>query len=70
MNRVFRGVLEDGTARCAARVFRFLKELPYYVVTKVIAYQLGKSASLVGAKSHLLHYFLTHPLLHPIYGVH
>ena len=44
-NREFREVLEDRTARYAVRVFRFLKELPYDVATKVIAYQLGKSAS-------------------------
>ena len=51
-NREFREVLEDRTARYAVRVFRFLKELPYDVATKVIAYQLGKSASSVGANYH------------------
>ena len=51
-NREFRDVLEDRTARYAVRVFRFLEELPYDVATKVIAYQLGKSASSVGANYH------------------
>jgi four helix bundle protein len=44
--------LEDRTARYAVDVFKFLRSLPYDVSVKVIAYQLGKSASSIGANYH------------------
>ena len=51
-NREFREALEDRTAQYAVRVFKFLRALPYDVTVKVIANQLGKSASSVGANYH------------------
>ena len=51
-NAEFRETLEDRTAKYAVGVFKFLRELPYDVSTKVIAYQLGKSASYIGANYH------------------
>ena len=51
-NREFRDTLEDRTARYAVNVFKFLRELPYDVSVKVITYQLGKSASSIGANYH------------------
>ena len=51
-NREFREGLEDRTARYAVEVFKYLRELPFDVSTKVIAYQLGKSASSIGANYH------------------
>ena len=37
-NREFRESLEERTARYAVEVFKYLRELPYDVSTKVIAY--------------------------------
>lgn len=51
-NAEFREVLEDRTAKYAVEVFKCLRELPYDVSTKVIAHQLGKSASSIGANYH------------------
>ena len=51
-NAEFREVLEDRTAKYAVEVFKYLRELPYDVSTKVIANQLGKSASSIGANYH------------------
>ena len=51
-NREFRGALEERTAQYAVRVFKFLRALPYDVAVKVIANQLGKSASSIGANYH------------------
>ena len=51
-NREFREQLEERTARYAVEVFKYLRELPYDVSTKVIAHQLGKSASSIGANYH------------------
>ena len=51
-NREFREQLEDRTAKYAVDVFKFLRGLPYDVSVKVIAYQLGKSASSIGANYH------------------
>ena len=51
-NAEFREVLEDRTAKYAVEVFKYLRELPYDVSTKVIAHQLGKSASSIGANYH------------------
>ena len=51
-NREFREGLEERTARYAVEVFKYLRELPYDVSTKVIAHQLGKSASSIGANYH------------------
>ena len=51
-NAEFREVLEDRTAKYAVEVFKYLRELPYDASTKVIAHQLGKSASSVGANYH------------------
>ena len=41
--------LEDRTKRFAIAVFKMLKDIPYDVSTKVIGYQIGKSASSIGA---------------------
>ena len=41
--------LEQRTMKFAARVFRYLDSLPKAVSSKVIAFQLGKSASSIGA---------------------
>ena len=51
-NAEFREVLEDRTARYAVDVFKFLRSLPYDVSVKIISYQLGKSASSIGANYH------------------
>lgn len=51
-NAEFREVLEDRTAKYAVEVFKYLRELPYDVSTKVIAHPLGKSASSIGANYH------------------
>lgn len=51
-NAEFREVLEDRTAKYAVEVFKYLRELPYDVSIKVIAHQLGKSASSIGANYH------------------
>jgi four helix bundle protein len=51
-NREFREVLEDRTARYAVDVFKFLRSLPYDISVKIISYQLGKSASSLGANYH------------------
>ena len=51
-NREFREQLEDRTTQYAVEVFRYLRELPHDVSTKVLAYQLGKSASSIGANYH------------------
>lgn len=51
-NYEFREWLEKRTAKYAVEVFRYLRELPHDVSTKVIAYQLGKSASSIGANYH------------------
>ena len=51
-NSEFREVMEERTTRYAIDVFSFLRALPYDVAVKVIAYQLGKSASSIGANYH------------------
>ena len=51
-NAEFREVLEERTAQYAVEVFKYLRELPYDVSIKVIAHQLGKSASSIGANYH------------------
>ena len=51
-NAEFKEVLEDRTAKYAVEVFKYLRELPYDVSIKVIAHQLGKSASSIGANYH------------------
>ena len=45
-------MLEDRTAKYAVEMFKYLRERPYDVSTKVIAHQLGKSASSIGANYH------------------
>ena len=45
VNAEFREMLEGMTAAFAINVFKMLRKLPADVVTRVIAYQLGKSAS-------------------------
>ena len=45
----FKKELEERTASFAVAVFRFLDGLPNRVSSRVIAFQLGKSASSVGA---------------------
>ena len=52
-NAEFREVLEDRTAKYAVEVFKYLRERPYDVSTKVIAHQFGKSVSLIGANYHV-----------------
>ena len=51
-NGEFREWLEERTSKYAVEVFKYLRELPYDVSTKVIAHQLGKSASSIGANYH------------------
>ena len=51
-NAEFREVMEERTARFAVDVFKFLRALPYDVAVKVMAYQLGKCASSIGANYH------------------
>ena len=51
-NSEFREVLEDRTTKLAINVFLMLRKLPHDASTKVIAYQLGKSASSIGANYH------------------
>ena len=48
-NLDFKKELEARTRRFASAVFRMLNDCPKNVATKVIAYQLGKSASSIGA---------------------
>lgn len=45
-NAEFREVLEDRTAKYAVEVFKYLRELPYDVSTKVIANQLDPFSSI------------------------
>ena len=51
-NAEFREVLEGRVTKYAVEVFRLFRELPYDVSVKVISYQLGKSASSIGANYH------------------
>ena len=51
-NAEFRDMLEERTAQFAIDVFKMLRTLPSDVAAKVIAYQLGKSASSIGANYH------------------
>ena len=51
-NAEFREALEDRTTKYAVDVFKYLRGLPYDVSTKVVAHQLGKSASSIGANYH------------------
>ena len=51
-NGEFREVLEARTTKLAIGVFQLLRKLPYDVSVKIIAYQLGKSASSIGANYH------------------
>jgi len=41
--------LESRTKRFAVAVFKFLREMPFTIDSRVIGYQLGKSASSIGA---------------------
>ena len=52
-NEEFREWLEDRTEAFSMRTFRFLNNLPKDNACRVIAHQLGKSASSVGANSQL-----------------
>ena len=45
-NAEFREVLEERTAKYAVEVFKYLRELPYDVSTKVIANQLDPFSSI------------------------
>ena len=51
-NSEFREVIEAKTTKIAIDTFKILRKLPYDVSVKVIAYQLGKSASSIGANYH------------------
>jgi len=51
-NSEFREVMEARTTKLAIDTFKVLRKLPYDVSVKVIAYQLGKSASSIGANYH------------------
>jgi len=48
-NAEFRDMMETRTTKYAIDVFKLLKSLPPDISVKVIAYQLGKSASSIGA---------------------
>ena len=43
-NAEFREVMEERTAKYAVEVFKYLRERPYDVSTKVVAHELGKTA--------------------------
>ena len=51
-NVVFREKMEARTVQFAVDTLAFLRTVPYDVATKVIAFQLGKSASSIGANYH------------------
>ena len=51
-NAEFRDYLEERTTKFTIDVFKMLRKLPNDVSTRVIAYQLGKSASSIGANYH------------------
>ena len=51
-NAEFRDMMEARTTKYAIDVFKLLKSLPPDISVKVIAYQLGKSASSIGANYH------------------
>ena len=48
-NEEFNTNFRDRTKRYAVRVLKFIDDLPFSTSTKIISYQLGKSASSVGA---------------------
>ncbi len=53
MNNVaFREKMEARTVLFAVNTLAYLRTVPYDVATKVIAFQLGKSASSIGANYH------------------
>ena len=47
--REFKMQMETRTRKFAVSVFKFIESLNYSVSTKIIGYQLGKSASSIGA---------------------
>ena len=51
-NGAFREKMEARTVQFAVNTLAFLRTVPYDVATKVIAFQLGKSASSIGANYH------------------
>ena len=51
-NSEFRDVMEERMTKYAIDVFKLLRTLPYDISVKVIAQQLGKSASSIGANYH------------------
>ena len=51
-NAEVRDYLEERTTKFTIDVFKILRKLPNDVSTRVIAYQLGKSASSIGANYH------------------
>lgn len=48
-NEEFNDVFRRRTMEFAVRVFRLIENIPFNTSTKIINYQLGKSASSVGA---------------------
>ncbi len=51
-NAAFRETMEARTVLFAVNTLAHLQSVPYDVATKVIAFQLGKSASSIGANYH------------------
>lgn len=45
----FNTIFRDRTKRYAIRILKFMNDLPFSISTKIIGYQLGKSAGSVGA---------------------
>jgi four helix bundle protein len=48
-NEEFNTIFRDRTKKYAVRILKLIDYLPYSASTKIISYQLGKSASSVGA---------------------
>lgn len=48
-NAEFNEMFRNRTKDFAVRILKFLAKIPYNVSTKIISYQLGKSATSVGA---------------------
>lgn len=48
-NEEFNEIFREQTKKFAIRVFKLINEMPYSTSSKIITYQLGKSASSIGA---------------------
>lgn len=48
-NEEFNEIFRERTKKFAIRIFNFINDVPFNTSTKIITYQLGKSASSIGA---------------------